>query len=252
MLIINRHNKHGVDFREIWYAEKSCGLKGVNLYRGASKPIGKELRKPRTLLTDLTRDMEDITADFRKNTRYEIRRAEREGITTSIKLNGEITPEDIESFCRFFVEFWKRKNMEAESYDKYYGEIDTYVKNKAFAISRAFDREGTFLAVHTYIVGDDFVRFYQSASALGDNKELNALIGNANRYLHYKDMEYFREKGILTYDWGGAGLSEDVKAITGFKEGFGGKEHYYYDSREALGIKAAAVEGLIDFIGMIT
>ena len=77
MLVVNRRKKHGVDFREVWYAEEKCDLDGIILYRGAKKPIGKVLRKVRTLITDLTLSEEEIVGRCQKDCRYQIRRAAR-------------------------------------------------------------------------------------------------------------------------------------------------------------------------------
>lgn len=258
MLIINRRKKHGVIFREIWNAEESCGLPGINLYRGAEKPVGRLISEVRTLLTDLTPSEEDIMSAFNKNTRYAIRRAARDGVTFSIKASNSrlrevmgtepLTPEDIEAFCHFYEDFLHTKGISSEGFDKYQEELSTYVRNEAFAISQVRDQQGLVLASHTYIVGDDFVRSYHSASLFRDNKEAYALTGRANRYLHFEDMKYFKAAGIPIYDWGGAGLSDEVRTITEFKEEFGGAEHYYYDSEEAAGAKAAAVKGIINIL----
>lgn len=251
MLVINRRKKHGVDFREVWYAEEKCGLDGIILYRGAKKPIGRVLRKVRTLITDLTQSEEEIFAKATKNCRYEIRRGAREKIITECKTGTELTEQEIEKFCQFFVEFWKSKGMPGEGYEKYKEEIETYAQEGVFAITCA-KQDDEMLVYHTYIVGDDFVRFYQSASQFRNENVNAALAGIANRYLHKTDMMYFKEAGKKIYDWGGAGLREEVKNITKFKESFGGEELYYYDCEDVVGFKAEAVKGIINLIGVLT
>lgn len=252
MLVVNRRKKHGVDFREIWYAEEKSDLDGILLYRGAKKPVGKVLRKVRTLITDLTQSEEEIVAKCQKDCRYQIRRAQREGIETVFKAEGEISPKDIADFCSFFLEFWKSKGIEEETYEKYKEEIETYTKEGVFAITSA-KKEEEILVYHTYIVGDDFVRSYQSASQFRQGeKEKARLVGIANRYLHKADMMYFKEMGKTVYDWGGAGEREEVRSITEFKESFGGTPLYYYDCEDVVGAKAKAVKGAINLIGMLT
>ncbi len=252
MLIVNRRKKHGVDFREVWYADQKCDLDGIILYRGAKQVIGKELRKVRTLITDLRQDEETLVSKCQKDCRYQIRRAIRENITVEYKVGKEISPEEIESFVSFFMDFWKSKGMTEETYEKYKEEIETYVSEGVFAITKA--KQGDELLVyHTYIVGDDFVRSYQSASIFRDgDKAFQRLVGIANRYLHMQDMLHFKAMGKTTYDWGGAGLREEVKNITEFKESFGGDELWYYDCEDAVGLKAEAVKGIINMIGVLT
>lgn len=252
MLVVNRRKKHGVNFREIWYAEEPCGLDGILLYRGAKKPIGRVLRQVRTLITDLRQSEEELIARCQKDCRYQIRRAVREGIHTEYKLGNEITEQDIENFCRFFLEFWQSKGIQEGTYEKYREEIETYAEEGVFAISCAkVDEE--VLVYHTYIVGDDFVRSYQSASQFRrDDKAKARIVGIANRYLHKEDMLYFKSLGKTIYDWGGAGEREEVKSITEFKESFGGEPLYYYDCEDVVGLKAEAVKGMINLIGLLT
>jgi len=251
MLVINRRKKHGVDFREVWYAEEKCDLDGIILYRGAKKPIGKVLREVRTLITDLTLSEEEIVAKCQKDCRYQIRRAAREGITAEFKTGQEITERDITDFCDFFMEFWKSKGIEEETYGKYKEEIETYTKEGVFAITSAW-QGGRVLVYHTYIVGDTFVRSYQSASQFRGEGVNARTVSIANRYLHKADMMYFKEMGKTVYDWGGAGLREEVRNITEFKESFGGEELYYYDCEDVVGLKAEAVKGIINLIGVLT
>lgn len=251
MLVVNRRKKHGVDFREVWYAEEKCGLDGIILYRGAKKPIGKVLREVRTLITDLTQSEEEIVAKYQKDCRYQIRRAARENITTEFKTGSEITEQDIAQFCEFFIEFWKTKGITDEKYEQYKEEIETYTREGVFAITCA-KQGGQTLVYHTYIVGDTFVRSYQSASLFRSETVSARIVGIANRYLHKADMMYFKEMGKTIYDWGGAGLREEVKNITEFKESFGGDELYYYDCEDVVGLKAEAVKGIINLIGVLT
>lgn len=251
MLVVNRRKKHGVDFREVWYAEEKCGLDGIILYRGAKKPIGKVLREVRTLITDLTLSEEEIVSRCQKDCRYQIRRAARENITAEFKTGSEITQEDIAGFCEFFIDFWKSKGITDEKYEKYKEEIETYASEGVFAITCAKQNDQV-LVYHTYIVGDTFVRSYQSASQFRSENVSARIVGIANRYLHKADMMYFKEMGKTTYDWGGAGLREEVKNITEFKESFGGDELYYYDCEDAVGLRAEAVKGIINLIGVLT
>ncbi len=251
MLVINRQKKHGVNFREVWMAKESAGLDGIILYRGASQVVGKELRKVRTLISDLTKSEEELMALCQKDCKYQIRRAGREEISARFLVGDQIDEKEIKEFLDFFMEFWTTKGGAQETYEKYREEIETYVREGVFAITKAVKNDRV-LVYHTYIVGEDFVRSYQSASLFRQEKEEARQVSYANRYLHMQDMLYFKDAGKTTYDWGGAGLSEEVKRITEFKESFGGSELYYYDCEELVGLKAQAVKGAINLIGMIS
>ena len=105
------------------------------------------------------------------------------------------------------------------------------------------------LVYHTYIVGEDFVRLFQSASQFRTEEEIpRQLVGMANRLLHKEDMFAFKRVGKKIYDWGGAGTREEVASITKFKESFGGIPKELYEWEESIGIKERIVKGIINVL----
>jgi lipid II:glycine glycyltransferase (peptidoglycan interpeptide bridge formation enzyme) len=82
---------------------------------------------------------------------------------------------------------------------------------------------------------------------------MRANIGLANRYLHYKDIEYFKEKKYKIYDFGGISKNknEDELNIAKFKQGFGGRELFYADYISVLLWVALKLKYLNIFIGKI-
>ena len=51
-----------------------------------------------------------------------------------------------------------------------------------------------------------------------------------NKLLHIKDMEWFRERGYLLYDWGNIHSSQNPNGIDKFKMSFGGEIVTVYNS----------------------
>ena len=52
-----------------------------------------------------------------------------------------------------------------------------------------------------------------------------AVVGRANRWLHWRDMLEFKRRGLQRYDWGGMFEDESVPeqaSINSFKREFGG------------------------------
>lgn len=240
--------KHGILFGTVWYADEKYGKNGIFRYRSALKPFGKENAEFRTLVSDLKLEEEQIVAKYSKNCRYEIRRAAKEGVTCSCRIGSQLSDEEIDRFAAFFEKFWQSKGVDDHNQSKYAEEIREYASAEAFAISTASlgDR---ILVYHTYIVGDNFVRLYQSASHFRTEDEVPySLIGMANRYLHKEDMLFFKEKGFSIYDWGGAGTGEEVASITKFKESFGGDAVTYYEFEEAVGCRAKCFKALLSLI----
>ena len=65
-----------------------------------------------------------------------------------------------------------------------------------------------------------------------DNKYRN-YIGRVNKFLHWKDIEYWKSVNINTLDWGGVDFKEE-KGISSFKQGFGGELVTYYNINIAI------------------
>lgn len=230
--------RKGINRAEIWYAEERTRIKGFISYREAQKPLTESCKKVRTLMTDLTKEETDILAKFTKNCRYEIRRAPRENIHVNFYMGKEITEELCNSLVGFLEQFWKNKGRKGVESGKLKKEIIKYAASGNFAISVAGIGE-TALVYHTYIVGEDIVRLYQSVSLFRENGNISqSVVGIANRYLHKEDMMWFKGMGKSWYDWGGAGEREEVASITKFKEAFGGIETFLYNGEEITGCKA--------------
>lgn len=105
--------------------------------------------------------------------------------------------------------------------------LNYYKSNILFTMAR---HEGNPIVMHSYLIDNEDrgrVRLLHSASHFRSllSSQERALVGRANRFLHYKDMLYFRNKGFSTYDFGGISIDdndEEQKKIGAFKRGFGG------------------------------
>lgn len=244
-MFILEKKKHGTAFRTIWYAEEPLKQPGINRYRYAEFHPEGHFQTANTFVSDLTEPDEDIVQRISKNGRYEIRRAVKEGVTCEYKVGKEITRKDIEEFVDFFCEFWKSKGIKAQSRKSYIEEIEEYTVREAFAISVAKMGEKT-LIYHTYIVGGDFARLYQSASQFRVDESIPpVIVAMANRLLHKEDMLFFKRMGKKFYDWGGAGQGSDVASVTHFKKSFGGTPKEVYDFEEVIGFPAKLVKAVI-------
>jgi lipid II:glycine glycyltransferase (peptidoglycan interpeptide bridge formation enzyme) len=89
-----------------------------------------------------------------------------------------------------------------------------------------------------YYRGADRVSLLHSASVLPSESDadLRAIIGRANRRLHWEDMVFFRSEGVATYDLGGWYIGQRDQRKLGiniFKEQFGGRvvQEYNCDLR---------------------
>lgn len=237
---------HGIPMITAWYAESNLKENGIIIYRQAKfQPKGIHTLFD-TLVTDLTESEEEIIGRISKSGRYEIRRAEKEGVRAEMKCGKELTGTEIRSFCEFFEEFWRSKGVDYREKEALNREISAYAAQGNFVITKA-GIAGQVCVYHTYILCGDTVRLYHSASLYRTDDSIpKKIVGMSNRYLHKEDMLYFKKMGIKTYDWGGAGKGEEVKNITEFKESFGGTPAQYYDFTQVNGWQAKLVSFLAD------
>lgn len=247
MLTISR-KKHGIEFIDCWYADESLKKKGIIRYYQSVKPMGKKTESFDTLLTDLTESEEEIIARFAKNCKYKVNRAPREGVTVTCTQKQDITDEKIQEFVIFYSEFYASKGYESVNQEKLTEELKRYRDAGALSIHVAYLNDIP-VVYHTHVITDKYARLFHSASLYRVIEGVNPnVVGMANRYLHKVDMLQYKDMGIDTYDWGGAGKGEEVANITEFKESFGGTPAVFYHGEEVRGLKAKLFKMLISFL----
>lgn len=249
MILLNR-KLHGINFRVAWFADKSLPEKGIITYKEAQYE-GKGAVTFDTLVNDLTKEPEDIKNGFAKNCKYEVNRAQREGVSYRILSGEDITDEEIDKFLEFFKTFWESKDIPFTDENELRRDFRAYRDNGVLVFSIGVVG-GEDAIYHTYVHDEKRARLWHSASLyrlLGDESgDSRKIIGMGNRYLHYEDMLYFKEKGLTEYDWGGAGKGEDVISITKFKEAFGGSPETNYEFEEVHGMVAHLFKFILKII----
>ena len=183
----------------------------------------KITRQP-TLITDLTLTEKELMSSFKKNTRYEIRRAEREGVETRFYNGNDVSESFLNRFSETYKKMYATKGMKRGFNTKL---VREYCKSDSLSYS--------------YIYDDKNSRFFYSCSLFRENKDESALIGWANRYLHWQDFLYLRKQGISTYDWGGINDIENPDNIALFKMSFCGEPintYNYVLAKTAIGVVA--------------
>lgn len=179
-----------------------------------------ECREFITMVTDLKQEENELFENIEKNGRYEIRRAEREGVVF-FYYDSSIGRGILEKVIDFYNTFVDTK--EELSFKLSYEWIEPFLMQNAFWCTMAVKDE-EILAVHLYYCDDTRVRLWYSASLFRNKNDVQKKneIGRANRFLHWKDICSFKEMGFSVYDWGGYS-SEGATAGNGrFKKSFGG------------------------------
>lgn len=181
-----------------------------------SAPAALVRRRFQTIHIDLAFSEEHLLATMKKNTVYEIRRAEKEAVSTD-----ELAPADTKHlFQHFYNAFALRKGLSLLSQSQ----IDSFGSH--LLVSRARHGGGD-LVMHAWLFDqtEGRTRLLYSATTVDPGID-RGLIGRANRLLHYRDLLSQKMKGFRVCDLGGvAGDPEksDTAGIDQFKFGFGGK-----------------------------
>ncbi len=241
--------RHGIHFYKVWFAEEPLRKSGIIAYYQARfKPSDEDVSEYETITNDLTESIDDIKAHFSKSCKYKVNRAAREDVQIVIKDNADITDEDIDEFIDFFREFWESKDTSLSDEESVRRDLRDYRKGNNLTMAYAVVC-GEKAIYHTHVYDDKVARLLHSASLYrlkGDSEGTNKnLIGMANRYLHFVEMQHFKEMGKAIYDWGGAGRGEDVINITEFKESFGGTLRTDYNFEATKGLRAKAFRILV-------
>jgi len=168
-----------------------------------------------TKIIDLSQEENAIQRGFKKNTLYEVNRAVRDGVLTTVENNHK-------NFLTFYNLFAPTKNLSPINSSK----IKCYGQN--LIVTKAI-YENLDIVMHSYVVDSTLkrVRLLHTASLYRneDSVEMKAIIGRANRLLHFTDMCHFKKLGFTEYDLGGYALNTEDKVLEGinrFKDGFGG------------------------------
>jgi len=162
-----------------------------------------------TIHIDLLKQEDDIFQFFRKNTRYEINRARREGAQL---FQMDITQD---KYCSYYNKFAKEKGLTLITKS----EINYYWDN---LIILGGGKSMTELEViNSYLVDEERARLFHSISLFRTDKNINKnFAGMVNRFLHFEAMKFFKSQGCKIYDLGGIGKNKYTETIDKFKLSF--------------------------------
>lgn len=219
-----------VVYGELWFDEEPPNPAGVDVlvYRCRRTPIPNARTEIfSSLHSDLTAAPDAITAAFHEGCRYQIRRADSRD-----RLQHEVIPEasdTLEEFSDFYDGFARQKGLWLA--DRHW--LARAAAERQLVLS-CVSRDGERLVWHAHLRSGRTVRLASSASGFrGMDNEHRSLVGRANRWLHWRDMLFFKETGIECYDWGGVFADESTperEGINRFKRMFGGQLAVSYDS----------------------
>jgi lipid II:glycine glycyltransferase (peptidoglycan interpeptide bridge formation enzyme) len=222
-------NARGAVYGEVWYDEQPPGDCGVDivLYRQREAPITDARTTPfLSLVTDLSVTEDAIAGQFGKDCRYKIKRAESKD---GLRMEFITEPESrLDEFRAFYDAFARQKSLEPS--DRRW--LVAACKTRQLALASA-TQNGETLVWHAYVMLENAARFQYSGSFFRNrDSHYRALVGRANRWLHWRDMLQLKQMGIKRYDWGGLFEDESVPehaGVNNFKKEFGGQPERTYD-----------------------
>lgn len=209
---------------KIWFSNKieRTFLKVYYQCKIYRRLLGMISEKFHTKIIDLTANEGDLYNSFDKGTKYDIRRSQVDGVIITEKY-------DIEQIITFYNNFAKNKKLDP---------IDLKnIRNSPYKHFTTAKINNETLVCHLYLLDKSMgrVRLLNSGTKVSDsNTAERALIGRANRFLHYRDMIYFKNLGYTEYDLGGYAFktkNSSLNGINSFKDSFGGNliiEYHYY------------------------
>lgn len=169
-------------------------------------------------------DDDALLASFDKDTRYGVRRAEREGVTISVVDDGADV-RAIEDLHALVVETQARAGFPMPSRDRYRIAWRALAGAKRAAILEA-RRDGELLASGMVVIEGDCSYYLFSGSRREERGEPKRYASYA---LQWAMMRLARDRGVREHDlWGiapeGAGPEHPWHGVGLFKKGFGGRE----------------------------
>jgi lipid II:glycine glycyltransferase (peptidoglycan interpeptide bridge formation enzyme) len=224
-----RINGRGAVYGEVWYAEEPPRDSGVDivLYLQRKAPIADGRCTPfLSLVTDLSVDEDAIMGNFGKDCRYKIKRAESKD---GLRMEFITDPESrLDEFRAFYDAFATQKSLGVADHQW----LLAACKARQLVLTSA-TQNGEALVWHAYVMLLNTARFQYSASCFRNREDsYRALVGRANRWLHWRDMLQLKGMGIKRYDWGGLFEDESVPEHAGinkFKKEFHGQPERTYD-----------------------
>jgi lipid II:glycine glycyltransferase (peptidoglycan interpeptide bridge formation enzyme) len=179
------------------------------------------LEAQHTLTIDLSQTEEEIVSGMRKNTRYEVRKADKIGIKTEISTSDQ----DLTTFLKYMHELGKKQNFTPFSDQLIRSEFEAFSKSDSVILASSYlDQE---LLASAFVVFSNQKAAYRYGISTEKNYRLPGAYAVQKRVI-----QEAKRRGCSHYNlWGGI-VPEGVKnhrfsGIDIFKRGFGGKEIFF-------------------------
>ncbi|MEI7512041.1 MAG: peptidoglycan bridge formation glycyltransferase FemA/FemB family protein [Candidatus Uhrbacteria bacterium] len=198
-----------------------------------------------TALLDLTKSEEELLAAMHSKTRYNIRVAEKHGVTVR-----EGTAEDLEAFIHLSHETSERDQFLHQS-ESYLRKTFQVMSAQGYARLRLAEYRGKLLAANMEIVYGDTLTYLHGASSSESRNVMAPFI------LHWDAIRCAKAEGFKTYDfWGCNPASESAvdfrprwEGISRFKMGWGSERVSFVGTFDL--VKKSAIYKVLSLFGRV-
>ncbi len=233
MITITKPSKMLYPVHWVYFAENPSSLPVVRpwdivVYKQANEAV-KEYLEDRallvnefyTLLTDLTQPVDRLWNGLNETRKHNIRQMSK-GADSQLDIGVNQLP--VSAFYEHFCTFSQMKGFGKPSYRA----LNIFVKH-CDVIHITY--QGKCCAIRT-VISDVASRVRCIHYVNNFDPSISGQVrGRISAYLIWWEMQYYKAKGLETYDWGGIfpDPSSPSYGITEFKESFGGKRHQDWD-----------------------
>lgn len=181
----------------------------VNLMQSSGAVPGKTLFTPTTFWIDLTPTEENLLKSFSSKTRYNIRVAERHGVT----VKEDNSDKAFERYLELTRETIKRQGFYAHS-ERYHRLMWKILKKAGIAHILAAKYKGEIITTWILFAWKNFL-YYPYGASTETHKNVMA-----NNLMMWEGIKFGKKIGLSSFDlWG----REEGKGFTKFKEGYNPK-----------------------------
>lgn len=182
------------------------------------------LHAENTLQLDLRKKEEQLLGEMRKNTRYLVRRAIKEGV--KIVSGGE---DDIEVLYQLQLETVGRRHFVPFDREYFRKEFCSFIKDKEIKLFKACYLGKVLSAALIIFYHQEAVYHYS-----GSSSQFRKI--PASYLLQWEAIKEAKKRGCLTYNFWGIAPAKNIHhrfaGVTLFKKGFGGEEVNYLHAHD--------------------
>lgn len=191
-------------------------------------------------ILDISKESDALLSEMEKNTRYEIKKSEREGVT--FHYSKEIN--DYEKFEKLFKETVSRQKFVPNPMEYYKKQFEILTSTDNYYITWA-QKDNEIISVALIGVFGDTAFYLHAASK--NNREVNKLMGPQATV--WGSINLAKDLGCKYFDFWGVASTDDPKdpwaGFTRFKKGFGG---YLFKSIRAYDLPIAPEYWIIQIL----